>query len=84
MEDWRKNINFNSNEYDMNSIYPLLEKLMKSSNEILSNEWKVVKKGEKHFVKFRNFAELYLFAFITAFFIVLAFIKIPELSRLLS
>lgn len=50
----------------------------------LKGEWERVKKGERTFVLFRSFGEVCLFAFITAFFVALAFIKIPELSCLLS
>jgi len=50
----------------------------------LKNEWERVKKGERKFVVFRSFGEVFLFAFITAFFVALAFIKIPELAHLLK
>lgn len=64
--------------------YKTLLKFEKNGHLTLKNEWERVKNGEKHFVKFRGFGELCLFAFITAFFVALAFVKIPELSRLLS
>lgn len=50
----------------------------KMSHDLLKNEWERVKKGEKHFLIFRSFGELCLFAFVTAFLIILAVSKFPE------
>ncbi|MGP1718745.1 hypothetical protein [Shewanella frigidimarina] len=50
----------------------------KMSHGLLKKEWERVKKGEKHFLIFRNFGELCLFAFVTAFLIMLAVSKFPE------
>lgn len=51
---------------------------------VLKGEWERVKKGERNFVLFRSFGEVCLAAFITAFFVALAFVKIPELAILLN
>lgn len=53
-------------------------------HKTFKSEWEKVKSGEEKFIMFRNFGELLLFAFIAAFFVVLAFIKIPELAYLLK
>ncbi|MDP5146036.1 hypothetical protein ORI98_06250 [Shewanella sp. ULN5] len=68
-----KSIDF-SGQQDFQQI----DKIQKVAHHILKNEWEVVKKGEKHFVRFRDFGELCLFAFITAFFVLLAAVKFPE------
>jgi hypothetical protein len=63
--------------YDGNES-KLLDLMLTESHKVLKNEWKIVKKGEKHFVNFRGFGELCLFAFITAFFVLFYLAKFPE------
>jgi hypothetical protein len=56
----------------------LLDLMLTESHQVLKKEWKIVKKGEKHFVNFRNFGEFCLFTFITAFFVLFYLAKFPE------
>tara|TARA_R110000796_G_scaffold12887_20_gene42151 strand:+ start:428 stop:1063 length:636 start_codon:yes stop_codon:yes gene_type:complete len=58
--------------------YKLVDTMLDNFHQALKKEWEVVKKGEKHFVRFRDFGELCLFTFITAFFVLLAAVKFPQ------
>ena len=60
------------------------KKLERLCHVTFKNEWERVKKGERNFVVFRSFGEVCLFAFVTVFFVALAFVKIPELAILLN
>jgi hypothetical protein len=58
--------------------YNVISQFQIESHAILKNEWEIVKKGEKHFVHFRDFGEVCLFAFIAAFFVLFYLAKFPE------
>ncbi|MGP1832261.1 hypothetical protein ACTTBA_04210 [Shewanella frigidimarina] len=70
--------NLQKEKTDIRTSFLDLDEVQALSHEVLKSEWEKVKKGEKHFVNFRDFGELCLFAFITAFFILLAAVKFPE------
>ncbi|WP_445773997.1 hypothetical protein [Shewanella sp.] len=67
-----------STELNMQSCQQTASQFQKMSHVLLKEEWERVKKGEKHFLIFRNFGELCLFAFVTAFLIVLLASKFTE------
>ncbi|EGM70833.1 hypothetical protein [Shewanella sp. HN-41] len=81
-------ISTSKNEQDITNAFTKgksdIEKLESDFHKVLKSEWERVKRGEKHFVRFRSLGEICLFAFIAVFFVVLAFVKIPELAILLS
>jgi len=66
-------------EEDFTKLHSLLDEFMRLSKDILSTEWKVVKRGEKLFLKFKYISKILASTFMIAVYILftIAMLKSP-------